>query len=73
MPPNEFSNFAEEFLHKGRGKFRNVMIIGPAHCGKTYLLKPLSFICKVFVNSATSTFAWVGAENTKIMFLNDLR
>ena len=28
-------------LINGRGKFRNLLIIGPANCGKTFMLKPL--------------------------------
>ena len=60
-------------MHKGRGKFRNILITGPANCGKTFLLKPLSLVYRSFVNPATSTFAWVGAEQAELLFLNDFR
>ena len=68
-----FRNAVKLLLEKGRGKFRNVLIIGPANCGKTFMLKPLNNIFNAFVNPATSTFAWVGAENAEVIFLNDFR
>ena len=57
----------------GRGKGRNVMIIGPANCGKTFILKPLCDIFNAFVNPASGTFSWVGVEEAEIIFLNDFR
>ena len=51
----------------------NILIIGPANCVKTFLLKPLSLVYRSFVNPATSTFAWVGAEQAELLFINDLR
>lgn len=60
-------------LEKGRGKKQNVIIVGPTNCGKTFLLKPLLSIYKTFVNPATGTFAWVGVENSEVVFLNDFR
>ena len=58
---------------KGRGKYRNIFIKGPANCEKTFLLNPLCKIYHTFCNPATSTFAWVGAEEAEIIFLNDFR
>ena len=49
------------------------MIIGPANCGKTFILRPLTEIFKCFVSPASGTFAWVGAEKAEVIFLNDLR
>ena len=46
----------------GRGKYRNIMIIGPANCAKTFLLKGLSVINNTFCNPATGSFAWVGVQ-----------
>lgn len=68
-----FSNSVKTLLDKGRGKFRNILIIGPANCGKTFMFKPLTQIYNTFINPATSTFAWVGAENAEVIFLNDFR
>ena len=58
---------------KGRGKFRNIMLTGPANCGKTFLLNPLNKIFSTFTNPASTSFAWVGAEKAEVLFLNDFR
>lgn len=60
-------------LDKGRGKYRNLMITGPANCGKTFILLPLTLIYEAFCNPASTSFAWVGAEKAEIIFLNDFR
>ena len=52
-------------LEKGRGKYRNIMIIGPANCAKTLLLKPLSVIYKTFCDPTTASFAWVGVQDNE--------
>ena len=62
-----------ELLEKGRGKYRNIFLKGPANCGKTFLLNPLTVIYRTFLNPASTTFAWVGAELAEIIFLNDFR
>jgi hypothetical protein len=49
------------------------MLIGPANCGKTFLLKPLKAIYHIFTNPASSTFAWVGVQQAECIFLNDFR
>jgi DNA replication protein DnaC len=46
-------------LEKGRGKKRNIMIVGPSNCGKTFMLKPLTNIFDCFSNLATGSFAWI--------------
>ena len=58
---------------KGRGKFRNIMIIGPANCGKTSLLKPLDTIYRVFSNPANDKYGWVGADKGEVILLQDFR
>ena len=68
-----FANSIYVLLLEGRGKYRNVMITGPANCGKTFLLNPLCKIYEAFTNPATGTFAWVGAELAEVIFLNDFR
>ena len=55
-------------LQQGRGKYRNLMIVGPANCGKTLLMNPLSKIYDTFCNPATGTFAWVGAQSAEVIF-----
>ena len=69
----EFRSAVVNALKFGRKKGNNIMIVGPANCGKTFILKPLTHIFKCFVSPATGTFAWVGAENAEVLFLNDLR
>ena len=36
-------------LEKGKGKYRNIMIIGPANWAKTFPLKPLSVTLQHFL------------------------
>ena len=57
----------------GRGKFRNVIIVGPANSGKTILLKPLERIYKVFCNPSNDKCAWVGADHAEVTLLQDFR
>lgn len=37
-----------ELLEKGRGKYRNIMIVGAANCGRTFLHNPLNIIYNTF-------------------------
>ena len=39
-----YADTIRDVLIHALGKFRNVMITGPANCGKTFLLKPLEII-----------------------------
>ena len=69
----QFANAIYTLLEKGRGKYRNLMLVGPANCGKTFLLKPLNLIYHTFTNPASGTFPWVGVEKNECIFLNDFR
>ena len=69
----EFALAIRNALLNGRGKGRNVLIVGPANCAKTFILKPLCDVFNAFVNPASGTFAWVGVEQAEIIFLNDFR
>ena len=60
-------------LQKGRGKYQNIYIHGPANCGKTFILSPLKSLYQTFCNPATGSFAWMGADEAEIIFLNDFR
>ena len=42
----------------------------PANCGKTFIIDPLNSIYRTFFNPATTTFAWLGAQNAEIMTSN---
>ena len=68
-----FCNAIYEALKLGRGKYRNIYIHGPANCGKTFMISPLKIIYHAFVNPASGTFAWLGAEKAEVIILNDFR
>ena len=57
VPIEDFTQAVKNLLEQGRGKFRNILIKGPANTGKTFLLNPLNIVYKSFTNPATSTFA----------------
>ena len=65
----DFADAVRILLQKGRGKYRNVLLKGPANCGKTFALNPLNVVFTTFTSPATTTFAWMGA----VIFLNDFR
>jgi len=56
-------------LLKGRGKFRNFLLVGPTNCGKTFLLQPLCDLFKVFQNPARDKFGWVGADEAEVILI----
>ena len=68
-----FAAAVRELLEKGRGKYRNLMLVGPANCGKTFILDPLNLIFDTFTNPANASYAWLGAETKEVIFLNDFR
>ena len=40
--PVVFAHSLRKLLENGRGKFRNIMVVGPPNCGKTFILMPLT-------------------------------
>ena len=66
-----FAEVVRVLLEKCRRKYRNIYLKGPANCAKTFLLNPLNRVYNTFTNPATTTFAWVGAEDADVIFLND--
>ena len=72
---DDFSNSLYKLLVHGRGKHRNIIIIGPANCAKTFIFKPLQVIFKekLFQNPANDKYAWVNADKAQVMLLNDFR
>ena len=69
--PNIFAAAMRDLLIKERGKFKNIMIVGPANCGKTLLLYPLQLIYKTFSNPANDKYAWLRSEKGEDIFLNN--
>jgi len=68
-----FSQAVESLLREGREKYRNLLLVGPHHCGKTFLLNPLNTIYQTFTNPATSTeFCMVGGRKLRNHFLKRL-
>ena len=55
------------------GKNRNILLVGPTNYGKTFRLNPLTEIYDTFLNPSGSKYAFVGAKNKELIFLNDLR
>ena len=71
--PVVYASALRDLLVKGWGKNRNIMIVGPANCTKTFLLKPLQTMLKAFSNPSNDKYAWIGAEDAEVIFLNDFR
>ena len=71
--PYVFAADMRKLLNEGRGKFRNIIIVGPANCGKTFILKPIEKLYATFSNPANDKYAWVGADKAEAIFLNDFR
>ena len=70
---SEFVGAVRLLLEKGRGKYRNILVTGPSNCGKSFILNQLCEIYDTFCNPASTSFAWVGVENSEVIFLNDFR
>ena len=58
--PVVYASALRDLLVKGRGKNRNIMIMGPANCAKTFLFKPLQTMFKTFSNPSNDKYAWIG-------------
>ena len=67
-----FAAALRELLEKGREKHRNVKLIGPRDCTKTFLLYPLRNVFRAFTNPAYDKYAWVETVENEVIFLNDL-
>ena len=56
VDPYVFADRICTLFSKERGKLRNVIIVGSANCGKTFLLRPLEIIFKIFSNCANDKY-----------------
>ncbi len=52
LHPYLYAASLRELLEKGRGKFGNIMICGPAKCAKSFMLRPLQNVFEAFSNPA---------------------
>ena len=68
-----FADAMRDLLARGKGKFRNVLIVGPANCGKTLLLKPLEIIFWAFMDPENDKYAWVSADQPEMIVLQDFK
>ena len=68
-----FASAVKDLLTKGRGKFRNLLPVGRTCTEKTFLFDPLCDLFKTFVNPAVDKYAWVGAEESEVTYLNYFR
>ena len=57
-----YAEAIRQCLKNGRQNQKNIMLVGPTNCGKSFLLDPLELICKTFMNPSTTSYAWVGLE-----------
>jgi len=56
IPEADFTEAVKNLLVKGRGKYRNILINGPANCGRTFILNPLNSIFHTFSKPRNNTF-----------------
>ena len=73
ISPFVFADAMRDLLEHGRGKFWNVLIVGPANFGKTFLLKPLEIIFQAFTNPANNKYALVAEGQAEMIVLQDFR
>ena len=60
--PLVFADAMRDLLAREKSRFRNVMTVGPANCGKTFLLKLLEIIFRTFINPVNDQHDWLGAD-----------
>ena len=71
--PFVYVDAMRDLLEHGGGKFCNVLLVGPANCGKTFLLNSLEIIFRAFTNPANDKYAWVGADQAEVIVLQEFR
>ena len=69
-----YADAIRTLLDKGRGKHRNIILVGEHDCAKTFLLDPLTTVFPhTFSNPASSGFSWLGVDTAQTILLNDFR
>ena len=68
-----FCSSIRECLEKGRGKGRNLMIIGGTNRAKSFMFLPMLYIYDCFTCPSNGTFNWVGANDKEVLLFNDIR
>ena len=67
-----FAEAIRTLLELDRRKSCNILLVGSANCGKTFLLNPLKEIYDTFQNPSSTKYAFVRTGSKELMFLNDL-
>ena len=73
LRPFVFAEALRTLIIKGRDKHKNVIAIGAANCGKTFLFRSMEKLFKGFCNPAEDQYAWVVVVDAEVIFLNDFR
>ncbi len=68
-----FTTAMYDLLRNGPAKYKNLLLIGPSNCGKTFLFAPLTLIFRCFSNPACNHFEWIGVEEAEVVLLNNFR
>ena len=71
--PFMFADTMRDLLEHGRGTFPNVLIVGPANSGKTFVLKPPEIIFPAFTKPENDRYVWVGADHADMIVFQDFR
>lgn len=73
IQPEYFAKVVAAALQHGRGKGRNVMIIGDTNCAKSFMFLPLMHMFTCFTCPSGSAFNFVGAHEKEVLLFNDIR
>ena len=75
IDPLFYASSMRDSLVNGRGKFRNMILVGPANCAKTFMFKPMKSIFhdNLFENPSNDKFGWLGADKASVIVLQDFR
>ena len=69
----EFCQAVVTNLKIGRGKGRNLFLVGRANCGKSFLLRPLQKIFNTLTNPASNSFSFAEVVKNEVILLDDYR
>ena len=60
-----------EALDLGRGKQRNIFVVGPTNRAKSFCLKPLALVYRAYVSPDTGTHQLADLRGAEVLWLND--
>ena len=68
-----FETAVRKHLTSVRGKYWNIIIVGPSKCCKSFMLKSLESIFKTFANPAADKYSLVRVNDTTIIRYDMIR